>query len=84
MGSWQLSYVRARDRWLTSPTRSSRLADRGYMPALWLPGGQHFLSPDGHRVVTLDQALAEMDAEKLKPVVRAEVRVAFRSKGAKS
>jgi hypothetical protein len=40
-----------------------RLADRGYTPALWLPGGQHFLAPDGLRVVTMDQALAEMDAE---------------------
>ena len=34
----------------------------GYMPALWVPGGRHFLTPDGHRVVTLEQALAEIDA----------------------
>jgi hypothetical protein len=47
-----------------APDPRQRLADRGYMPALWLPGGQHFLSPDGRRVVTLDQALAELDAER--------------------
>lgn len=34
--------------------------EHGYMPALWMPGGQHFLTPDGHRVVTLEQALAEI------------------------
>lgn len=48
---------------MNEPDPRQRLAERGYVPALWLPGGQHFLSPDGHRVVTLDQALAEMDAE---------------------
>ena len=37
-----------------------RLAQHGYVTALWLPGGQHFLAPDGNRVVTLDQALAEI------------------------
>jgi hypothetical protein len=36
--------------------------EHGYMPALWMPGGQHFLTPDGHRVVTLEHALAEIDA----------------------
>lgn len=47
-----------------APDPRQRLAERGYMPALWMPGPeQHFLAPGGHRVVTLDQALAEIDAE---------------------
>jgi hypothetical protein len=49
------------------PDPRLRLAELGYMPALWLPGGQHFLTPDGHRVVTLEQALAEIDAAAQEP-----------------
>lgn len=34
--------------------------DHGYAPALWLPGGQHFLRPGGLSVCTREQALAEL------------------------
>ena len=34
--------------------------DYGYCPALWLPGGQHFLRPDGLSVCSREQALAEI------------------------
>jgi hypothetical protein len=45
------------------PDPRQRLAEHGYVPALWMPGPeQHFLTPDGLRVVNLAEALAEIDA----------------------
>jgi hypothetical protein len=39
------------------------LSDAGWTPALWLPRGQHWLDPSGHRVLHVDQALAEIADE---------------------
>jgi hypothetical protein len=46
-----------------------------------MPGGQYFLSPDGHRVVTLEQALAESaTAEQERRVTDWQLRIPYRSR----
>ena len=45
-----------------APDPSERLADAGYMKWAVDISGRSYLTPDGFRVVTFEQALAEIDA----------------------